>query len=175
MAVDYYFAGADSKVGVMDQPGFFDPDPDAAETAPTWSAGTKIAAVSGWSFKATFDYKELYAMDSIKRLAVARCKARTEGKLDFAKFDPTVGTWWAMKILNSAGGGTTADTSKFVFFMLWGSIAPQDSANAIFGAKIYNATFNSMPFGASEHEWIAVDLGFVATHFDAVNTAPTFT
>jgi hypothetical protein len=173
MAEDYYFAGSDSKVGVMVQTSFFDPDPDAGETAPTWASGTKIAAVDGWNFTAAFDYKELYAMDSIKRLAVARCNHRVEGKLNFAKFDPTVATWWVMKILNSAGGGTTSDTSKFTFFMLYGSITPAGSG-VVLGVKVYNASYDKVPFGASENEWIALDLSFKATHADFLNTAVTF-
>jgi hypothetical protein len=175
MAEDFYFAGADSKVGIMVQTDFYDPDPDAEDTPPTWASGTKIGAVSGWSFNVAFDHKKLYAMSSTKRLAVARCKARVEGKLDFYKFDPTVSTFWAMKIANPSGGGTIADTGKFTFFMLYGSIKPFSTAGVVLGAKVYNVAFTNMPFGASEHEWIGWNLSFTGTNAEFVNAEVTFT
>lgn len=174
MAEDFYFAGSDSKVGIMAQTAFYDPDPDAADTAPTWANGTKVGAVSGWSFTASFDYKKLYAMSSTKRLAVARCNGRVEGKLDFYKFDPTVGTFWAFKIANSAGGGTIADTSKLTYFMLYGSIAAAGTG-AVMGAKVYNVYFSNLPLGASEHEWIGWNLQFKATNVEFTNTEVSFT
>lgn len=174
MAEDYYFAGADSKVGICTQSDFYDPDPDAAETAPTWASGTKIAAVEGWEFTVKADHKKLYKMGSTKRIAVARCNFGVEGKLAFAKFDPTVGTWWVMKIPNSAGGGSIADTNNFTWFLLYGSLNPATSTNPVFGAKLYNVHFSNLPIGASEHEWIKVDLSFKATHPEFLNTAVTF-
>ena len=85
MADDVYFAGSGFKVGVMTQSDFYDPDPDADETAPIWSSvnGKKVGACSGWEFNVQFELKKLYAMSSIKRIGIARTKAKITGKLDF--------------------------------------------------------------------------------------------
>ena len=176
MADDEYFAGAGFKVGVMLQSDFYDPDPDAADTAPTWSAtdGKKVGACSGWEFNVQVDLKKLYAMSSIKRIAVARSKARVEGKLDFYKFDPTLSSFWVMKIPDSSGVGSIADTSQLAWFMLYGSIKPAGTGD-IFGAKVYNASFNGIPFGASPHEWMGWNLSFVGVTVELTNTEVTFT
>ena len=147
-ASGYFFVGADAQLWVQ----------NSSETTTPVDADL-VGVVRGWNFSVKFDYKPLYAMDSIKYLAIARCKCRVEGSFKFVKFDPTAG--WLANAIDST------DTSKINTFTITGNCAPatgSDTGAIDIDAKIEGARFNSVSFNVEEHDWVSLDMPFVGSY-----------
>lgn len=148
MVAGYYFVGADAKLWVQNS---------SASGEPTDS--DIIAVVRGWNFSLKFDFKPLYAMDSIKYLAIARCKCKVEGSFKFVKFDPTAG--WLANAIDST------DTSKIKTFTITGDVAPaagSDVGASHVHAKIEGSRFSQVGFNVEEHDWVSLDMPFVGSY-----------
>lgn len=157
MAAGYYFVGADAKLWVQDS---------SVTTTPTDT--DLIAVVRGWNFSLKFDYKPLYAMDSIKYLAIARCKCKVEGSFKFVKFDPTTG--WLANAIDST------DTSVIKTFTITGEVKPaagSDSGAIDIDAKIEGSRFSQVTFNVEEHEWVGLDMPFVGSYLTLGGVTPS--
>lgn len=153
-----YFVGADATLSVAPKDKY------------GGTAGTAIllAVVRGWNASVKFESKPLYAMDTIRRIAIARCKCRVEGNIKFSEFDPTVASWWVAKILSptlTTTDGTVEDTSYHKFFDLTG-VAKPNTGSTDLELSVGDARFDSVPFSVEEHEWVALDMPFVGAYVD---------
>ena len=148
MAGGYYFVGADAKLYVQGADDIGAPD-----------TTDLLGVVRGWNFSLKFDFKPLYAMDSIKYLAIARCKARVEGSFKYVKFDPLSG--WLADALDST------DTSVVARFTVTGDCAPAagSEVGAVnINAKIEGARFSQVSFNVEQHDWVGLDMPFVGAY-----------
>jgi uncharacterized protein YneR len=152
MAGGYYFVGADAKLWIQDSP-------IGTATLEPVTDTDLIGVVRGWNFSLKFDYKPLFAMDSVFYLAIARCKCKVEGSFKYVKFDALSG-WFANAI-------DCTDTSKIKTFVITGECKPaagSDSGAIDIDAKIEGARFSNVTFNVEEHDWVALDMPFVGSY-----------
>ena len=155
MAESLFFAGADAKISVQPQASFGGAVEGSALT---------LAVVHDWSFKVSAEHKELRGMDTIFRMGVARCRLKIEGSLNYAKFDPTVTTWWLATVLNpdlETPDGTTGDTSRNKYFQIVGNIKPFTPGAANLRVTITDVYFKEVPIGLQANEWVSLNLSWV--------------
>jgi len=128
---------------------------DGAET-------TALAVIKGWEFTVGFEHIENYGMDSILREGVARVKAKVNVKIKAGKFNPTVASWFLMKVLNPAGAdGTLADTNDVALFEIEGEVTTGGTSPTRLKAVVSDCYFESVPFVGSENQWMVWDLSAV--------------
>ena len=126
---------------------------------------TTIAALHGVEITTSAEHIEAYSMDSVFRDDVARVKMKVDVKVKYAKFDPTVTTWWQMGILSGTAGtmtGATVDTNSVALFDIEGLL--KDGAATDYTdlkAVVSDVYFPSMPLVISENQWVQMDLSGV--------------
>lgn len=170
-----YFGGTTAYISVKTQSAWA-PIANSVPTAPTLGTKKVLAVVQGWEFAFSFEYKELYGMDSIKRVKVARCNGQGEGTIEYCKFDPTVATYWLFQALNpdgTASDGEVEDTNRMKFFEFKGSVAPFELSGTdttyITGVTMTNARFEDLSFGGQKNEWYKQQIRFKATYVEFTN------
>jgi hypothetical protein len=141
MAESIYFGGADATITVD---------------------GQTLAVVKGYGANIRFDHNELYGMDSIKRVAIAKFKCRVECNFKWVKFDPTLGSWFIYDVLNPGGTaspGAIEDTSCEYYLDINFAIAPFCNAEGTpLQLTVSDAYLIGVPFGLAENDWVTLDV-----------------
>lgn len=121
------------------------------------SPAANINAVANVTVNQKWAFAKLYAWGSNQRLGVKKFEEDVEVDIDWVKWDPTVTTWWAMYIMNSAAGGTTADTNDVVTFTL--TFSWTNSAGTIMKVTVSEVYFENLPIAdAKQNEWMHMKL-----------------
>lgn len=142
-----------------------------------------LAAVDGWSFTLRWDEAEYYGSDSIYLQDVAKYNHQVEISLKHSKFDPTLATWWIYDVLLGGNGGKDnkgatvargkmADTSYVHKVGIAGWVSPSDEDGTPLVASFNKCYFEDIPFGATEFNWVGLDLKAIGDFTTFSNTVP---
>jgi hypothetical protein len=126
----------------------------------TVSTGTPVtvAVVKDIEINVTAEHVPIYGFGNPTRVDVKRHSFKVPVKIKFAKFAPTVSTWWAFWILNpGVGDGTMATNNNVQMFTLTATFTSSDGLQTLKGT-VSNLYFEDLPIKASEGQWITVDL-----------------
>lgn len=135
----------------------------------------KVGAVQGIDMSPSFEHVELYGMESVMRLAVAKHSLKVKVSCKYAMWDPAVDT-----ILNQVmtGGGTTGDftadtttttgidapanKNAVALFTMSATIHPADSTTLYYTITAHDVYFEGVPFALTQNEFITRDLSGTA-------------
>lgn len=143
------------------------------ENEATGSTEVTLAALHGCEIIAQAEHIEEYGMDSIKRIAVAKAKFKVEFKVKYAKFNPTVGSWWQMgiwKVTSAGTDGKVCDSNDVATFKATGTIDPGGSGTKM-QIEVSGIYFPAMPLILAENQFIVHDLSGIGS--DVVFTNPS--
>lgn len=133
----------------------------------------------------SYEHVELYGMEDVTRLAVAKHSLKVKVSFKYAMWDPSVDT-----ILNywMTGGGTTGDftvddttttginapgnKNKVALFTISASVNPADSSTLYYCVNAHDVYFEGVPFGLTQNEFIVRDLSGTAK-FISITKSPS--
>jgi hypothetical protein len=125
-------------------------------TGGTGTLNTAFSAIQNVKIEPRFEIAKAYGWGSILRLGAAQYNFEVDVSIEWIKWDPTTTCWIGNYFLNTAGGGTVADTNTPVAFSV--VVTYTNSAGTIMTLTVSNVVFKNMPIDAKMGEWVRVNL-----------------
>lgn len=124
-------------------------------------AAKYFAVVKDVELTVSADHVPLYGWGSIQRVAVAKHQQKVSVKIGSMKFNPDAGAgssipWWSFLTNPTSGGYTNEDTNTVKLFNIEAYFTFEDGQ--VLHGTIYNLYIPSLPFRASEGQWIKLDI-----------------
>ena len=129
-------------------------------TDPKLAALPEIAVVKGVEVNVTFEHVELYGFGTILRADVAKHTAKVEVKLRWARFNPSLATFWPYWIMNptatTPASGSIEDTNIEKMFKVTAVFTGTNGRTMTM--VIDNVYFEGIPFPMPENDFVVLDL-----------------
>lgn len=109
----------------------------------------------------TYSHEEAIAwgFGSVLMQNRARYNVQVDVKIRYIKFLPQISSNALFYIMDPASGtGAVTDTNAVKLFTVTGQFAPMTTGNKTLLATVSNVTFKKLPFRASLHNWMEVNL-----------------
>lgn len=143
-----------------------------------------IAALKGVEMSPSFEHVELYGMESVQRLAVAKHSLKVKVSCKYAMWDPSAD--YILNYVMTGGGATTSFTmdstagtgvdnscnkNQVALFTMTATMNPHDSCSLYYSITAHGVYFEGVPFGMSENEFIVRDLSGTAKYITIAKSA----
>lgn len=120
-----------------------------------------FAVVKDVELTVSAEHVPLYGWGSIQRVAVAKHTEKVSVKIGSMKFNPAVSggstvAWWSWITAPSDGGATNTDTNVVKLFEVEATFTFEDGQ--ILKGTVHDVYFPSLPFRASEGQWVKLDV-----------------
>ena len=125
-------------------------------TGGTGTLNTAFSAIQGVKIEPRYDIAKAYGWGTILRLGAAQYNFEVDVSIEWIKWDPTTTCWIGNYFLNTAGGGTVANTNTPVTFSV--VVKWTNDAGTIMTLTVSNVVFKNMPVDAKMGEWVRVSL-----------------
>lgn len=125
-------------------------------------ASSTFAVVKDVELTVSAEHVPLYGWGSIFRQYVAKHSQKVSVKIGSMKFNPDAAKptgaspWWSYVTGPTAGGYTNEDTNTVKLFTVDAVFTFEDGQ--VLHGKVYNVYFPSLPFRASEGQWVKLDV-----------------
>lgn len=117
---------------------------------------TTVAAIQNVTITPKHDIAKAHGWGTNLIIKQAQYNFEVDVDIEWIQFDPTVSSWLPMYWLNSAAGGTYADTNtptEFTVAVKW-----TNSAGTIMDVSVSGVVFKEFPIDAKFGDWVHVKL-----------------